>query len=83
MSLSAPPSGDSHHIALKQDLSLDFPGASQASTDSSSHVELITPPRTLTLEERFPVVEETDDQKLIAVQGVGRALGHRASNGHM
>ncbi|BFZ21191.1 hypothetical protein BsWGS_24230 [Bradybaena similaris] len=75
--------GDSHHIALKQDLSLDFPGASQTSTDSSSHVELITPPRTLTLEERFPVVEETDDQKLIAAHGIGPALGHRASNGHI
>lgn len=47
-----------------------------------SYVGLITPPRTLTLEERFPVVEETDDQKMMA-GNTGATKVKLGANGHM
>ncbi|XP_041361059.1 uncharacterized protein LOC121377217 isoform X2 [Gigantopelta aegis] len=56
--------GDEKHIGLKSGLqTLDFSNVGPSS-DSMSYVGLITPPRTLTLEERFPIVEETEMQSL-------------------
>ncbi|XP_059176165.1 mitochondrial fission factor homolog B-like isoform X1 [Physella acuta] len=71
---------DNHHIALKQDLDLDLP--SNAHLHDMSYVGLITPPRTLTLEERFPVVEETDDQKMMA-GNTGASKVKLGANGHI
>ncbi|BFZ11073.1 hypothetical protein BsWGS_14113 [Bradybaena similaris] len=54
-----------------------------ASESLSSYVGLITPPRTLTLEERFPVVEETDDHKMMAARGNMAGRETKISNGHI
>ncbi|CAL1536474.1 unnamed protein product [Lymnaea stagnalis] len=73
--------GDNQHIAMRQDLELDLPANVHKISDMS-YVGLITPPRTLTLEERFPIVEETDDQKMLAGQG-GVNRSHMTANGHL
>jgi hypothetical protein len=73
--------GENNHIALRQDLILDLPGSSSAS-ESLSYVGLLTPPRNLTLEERFPVVEDTDDHKMLAANGDMAGRDYTNSNGH-
>lgn len=79
-----PTTGDNLHIALKQDFIMDHHVNSPAASESlSSYVGLITPPRTLTLEERFPVVEETDDHKMMAARGNMAGRETKISNGHM
>ncbi|CAG5126767.1 unnamed protein product [Candidula unifasciata] len=76
--------GDNLHIALKQDLILDLPGNSPAASESlSSYIGMITPPRTLTLEERFPVVEETDDHKMMAARGNMAVRDAKINNSHL
>ncbi|BFZ11074.1 hypothetical protein BsWGS_14114 [Bradybaena similaris] len=76
--------GDNLHIALKQDFIMDHSVNSSAASESlSSYVGLITPPRTLTLEERFPVVEETDDHKMMAARGNMAGRETKISNGHI
>ncbi|ESO83166.1 hypothetical protein LOTGIDRAFT_236766 [Lottia gigantea] len=51
--------GDEQHIGLKEGLrNLDLNPA--ANSESLQYVGLMTPPRTLTLEERFPFVEDEE-----------------------
>ncbi|KAH9492541.1 hypothetical protein Btru_025766 [Bulinus truncatus] len=73
--------GDNQHIGLRQDLDLDLPADGHKISDMS-YVGLITPPRILTLEERFPIVEVTDEKKLIEAQ-VGSTKQSIIANGHV
>ncbi|KAK3790196.1 hypothetical protein RRG08_007801 [Elysia crispata] len=50
--------GDDQHIGMRQDLALDLSPNAAPAPEGLSYVGLITPPRVLTLEENFPLVEE-------------------------
>lgn len=54
--------GNQHIGGQRQELYMDTPSA-QMSTESLSYVGLMTPPHTLTLEERFPHIEDIDEAK--------------------
>lgn len=78
--------GDNQHIEMRSDLALDLKSSEgPVSSDSLAYVSLLTPPRTLTMNEAFPVVDEPEEQK--SAQNTGQvASGLQtvvAGNGHV
>lgn len=69
--------GDNQHIGLREGLR-QLPMDRDFHAEVSQAVELTTPPRVLTLEQRFPVVEDCDAKK--ARESQDRQL---VSNGHL
>ena len=55
--------GENQHIGSRHDFRLGPEAPStHVSSESMAYVGLMTPPRTLTLEERFPYVEDTEEK---------------------
>ncbi|GFR77225.1 mitochondrial fission factor-like [Elysia marginata] len=53
--------GDNQHIGMRQGLALDLSPNAAPAPEGLSYVGLITPPRVLTLDENFPLVEEPQE----------------------
>ena len=70
-------SGDNQHIGLREGLRT-LPMDRNIHTEASNAVGLTTPPRVLTLEQRFPVVDDAEEKKARENQD-----GQLVSNGHM
>lgn len=79
--------GDNQHLEMRSDLSLDLKADAPPPAESMAYVGLLTPPRTLTMDETFPVVDEPEEMRLAKQQAARHASPARqmivSGNGHM